>query len=61
MLDDPEEGLQRRRIRIDAADAEQVEMDRPWKMVLAEILGRPEVDEKRLPCGTRARARVLPA
>ena len=41
MLDDPEERVQRRGIRIDTADAEQIEMNGPRQMVLAEVLGRP--------------------
>ena len=52
MLDDPEERSQRRRTRVDAADAEEIEVNRPWKMILAEILSRPDVDQER-PFGKR--------
>ena len=61
MLDDPEERLQRRRIGVDAADAEEIEMHGARQMVLAVVLGRPQIDEQGRSAIRRARARVAPA
>src|SRR5262249_24693156 len=48
MLDDPEKRSQRRLIGIDAADAEEIEMDGSGDVPRCEVFGGPEVDGQRL-------------
>ncbi len=47
MLDDPEEGAHRRRIRVDQADAVEVEMHGAGQGAAGELLRRPEIDHER--------------
>ena len=56
MLDDPEERVQRRRIRIDAADTEQIEVNSARQMVARRTAsaGR-KIDQKRSSVKTRDR------
>ena len=52
MLDDPEERPQRCRIGIDAADAEQIEMNGSRQMIVAIAFDRPQIDEAAEPAKT---------
>ena len=58
MFNDPEKGLQWRFIGVDDAQAEEVEMDGAGEMILGEVFGRPQIDQKRLPVALQLTRKV---